>query len=209
MESASRERVRTAPRSWPEFWLAYDAGEWEPETKSILARFLGPGSLFVDVGAWIGPVTLWAVELGARVVALEPDEAARVQLIENVTGLPVEVRPQALAATDGEGFLSNPWELGDSRSRLSASGVPVETISPETLLDGIEPDLVKVDIEGGEIEVLPILAPLCRRRLIPLFVSWHEDWWQEGPSHATRRDWFAGCACEGEWGAFGSLLAIP
>ncbi len=193
---------------WPEFWQLYDEGRWEPESREILARFLTPGSLFVDVGAWVGPMSMWAVGLGASVIAYEPDPVAFEMLVRNVPG--IDARTSALAAYDGKGRLGNPWVLGDSRSRLTDDGMAVQTISPATLLADIEPALLKVDIEGGEIAVLPRLAPLCASRGIPLFVSWHEEWWTAAPREDERRAWFRGfSSCEGRWGDFDTLLAIP
>ena len=47
-------------------------------------RVLRPGDMFVDVGANIGTYTVWAAELGAEVIALEPSADAFARLAENL-----------------------------------------------------------------------------------------------------------------------------
>lgn len=185
-----------------DFWQLYDNGEWEPETREVLARFLKPGAQFCDVGAWIGPVTLWAVELGATVLALEPDPVARKQLRENTYGMPVRINPRALAPSVGYGLLHNRrgW-YGDSMSFLAAEGKRVRTTTPARLLDGYTPDLLKLDIEGGEMSVLPFLLPICRDRQIPVWVSFHHD--------SGYGEWFEGFTVEGSTGAWSQALLIP
>ena len=45
---------------------------------------LGPGSFFVDVGANVGLYSIWALDLGAEVLAVEPGSEAVYRLRENL-----------------------------------------------------------------------------------------------------------------------------
>jgi FkbM family methyltransferase len=207
------ERTPFVDGVW-DFWGSYDRGEWEPGTRDTLERFLEPDDLFVDIGAWIGPVSLWAVGLGARVFAFEPDHIAYPQLQANVPSA-VTMRV-ALGRETGMGRLNNPRDFyGDSQSRLSdVAGYPVQVVSVRHAAMAWErygiPALIKMDIEGGELDVLPALAPYCLAHRVPLFVSWHEDWWQNPVTLDERRAWFEGFSlCEGGWRDFETLLAIP
>lgn len=191
------------------FWAEYHRGEWEPETKAVLERFLKPGALFVDIGAWIGPVTLWALDLGATVVAFEPDPVAYEQLCTNTKGRAVCVQA-ALAPETGTATFAHrhEGEWGDSESRLdpcAPEGITVHTLSPATMLHDLvrTPDLVKLDIEGGELDVLPALLEWrC-----PILVSWHH------PYGVSRKPWFDGYKTEAirgdGWSGFSELLAVP
>lgn len=161
---------------WPHFWDLYHRGVWEPETKALLGRHLRPGSLFVDVGAWIGPVTLWALELGADVIAIEPDPVAREELCRQAPST-VEIWPGAIATTSGTARLAaNPkdgGEYGDSMSRLAVEGHEVATWTLPDVLAGRIPDLVKIDVEGYEIDLCPSLMPWLAERRVPVQVSCH------------------------------------
>ena len=50
----------------------------------VWRRFLQPRDLFIDVGANAGSYTIWAAELGADVIALEPAADTFALLLENI-----------------------------------------------------------------------------------------------------------------------------
>lgn len=208
-----------------DFPALYESGAWEPETKAVLERFLKPGDLFVDVGAWCGPVSLWALDLGAQVLALEPDPKARETLRTNTAGRDIRVLPRALAATAGLAILAADNYFGDSQSRLLYTGeveefhtketLAVMCLTPRQLFQQIQhwyghlPTLIKVDIEGGEAAVMPRLGPLCSLHRIPLLVAWHQDWWPVPVEAGAPEVWFDGMDVTGAVGGWGQSLAVP
>lgn len=167
-----RSRSRPIEERWAEFWSLYEAGRWEPETKALLERVLAPGDLFVDVGAWIGPVTLWALEVGAQVCAIEPDPVACEELRRRVPG-DVEIWAGAVSTDGRPVHLETQYGWGDSMSRVAAEGLEVESWTLPEILGDRRPGLVKVDVEGYEDELLPAIAPWLAEREIPLAVSLH------------------------------------
>jgi FkbM family methyltransferase len=146
------------------FWDTCEKG-WEATTVEVLASRLGPASTFVDVGAWIGPMTLVAAACGARVIAYEPDPAAADELSENVglnPGFDVAVRRAALWTSTGHRELrGGPAGLGESMSSFSGrsgrvGSTTVATIDGRDAAASWPPDaLVKIDVEGGEYRLLP------------------------------------------------------
>src|SRR5665213_105321 len=67
------------------FWNSWERGEFEPETLEAIDRFVVPGTAFVDCGAWLGNVSLWAARIaGTHVVSIEPDPVAASVLRKNV-----------------------------------------------------------------------------------------------------------------------------
>jgi hypothetical protein len=62
------------------FWKSVERGEWEPYTFSVLDRFVTPETTVIDIGAWIGPVTLYAAKTAKHVFAIEPDPVAFKEL---------------------------------------------------------------------------------------------------------------------------------
>ena len=135
---------------------------WEPWTRKLLGSVLSPGDLFLDVGAWIGPVSRWADGLGAQVIAVEPDRRARGELKRVLPGAEVWACAAVTEEADGAdvrlAYLDG--EPGTSEGRLSGEGeLAVKGCSLRTVLMGRKPKLATIDVEGHEEELLPEAAP--------------------------------------------------
>lgn len=170
------------------FWPLLSSGEFEPATVAVLAARLGPGTTFVDVGAWIGPFTLLAAALGARVVAYEPDPMAFASLVRNVALNPtlssrIELHQRAVSARGGTLVLDGGVHgLGNGRSHLSGratAGLAAATVATigatalATVAAHAECTVLKIDIEGGEFAVVPRLARYLRAHRPTLLLSLH------------------------------------
>jgi FkbM family methyltransferase len=139
-----------------EWWaLSARRREWEQPVVDAFVAALRPGDVVYDVGAWIGPYTLLASKLvgpGGRVISFEPDPIARAQLKRNVTlnrAANVQIFPIALSGHNGTARLSG----GGSEAVVSAAGdTEVQTMTlPDFIAKEGVPDVIKVDIEGGEL----------------------------------------------------------
>jgi FkbM family methyltransferase len=144
------------------------AGLYDRRELAELRKLLADGGDVVDVGAHVGMYTVAAaVALGerGRVLALEPNPAARAQLEENLRLNEcgnVIVVDRAAADEAGSGLLHVPTTPDPSFSSLEpgrfAEGepVPVErtTVDAEVERHGLSPVVVKIDVEGGELAVL-------------------------------------------------------
>ena len=144
-------------------------GRYEPQETQLARRLLGPGMTAVDVGANWGYFTLLCahlVESQGRVVALEPHPRLASMLTENVTVnqfAQVEVLQVAAGSARGftpfVGFDDRAGHSGVSRAARSTD-VPEfesESAAVDDLLDERQiacVDLLKVDIEGGELAAL-------------------------------------------------------
>lgn len=169
------------------FWERFARGAWEPATLDTLGRLIDPGTLVLDLGAWVGPTTLYAAARGASVVAVEPDPVAFEQLRHNLGANPdfagrVEMLFGAAAAVGGEVRLGARREAGDSMASvlLAASGTSwgAPAITPLELSERVgrpERLVVKMDIEGAEYDLLPALAPLLATPGCALVVSFHPE----------------------------------
>lgn len=156
-----------------DFWTWFESGTWEPDTFEVLTEFLHPGVTFLDVGAWIGPISLVASRMCDRVVAVEPDPVAHEELYANLALNQihnVDVYEMAVGVTD---FV----DLGrDAEGRFGDSMTSVlYTVDSFTVpaepLEAFVPDncgLIKVDIEGAERWVLDDFDLPC-----PMWLSTH------------------------------------
>lgn len=169
----------------PTFWDRVEAGSWEPATIATIGRLVGPDTVFLDLGAWVGALSLYAAACGARVIAVEADPAARDQLRRNLAVNPdlarrIEVVAKAVAPRPGHVRLGARRKPGDSMSSALLADADTtwtaEAITPEQVAGLIpegSPLAVKLDIEGGEYALLPALAPILARRGAALLVSFH------------------------------------
>jgi FkbM family methyltransferase len=167
------------------FWRLVGQGRWEPRTLEILRQFLTPSSIYVDVGAWIGPLALYAARRARRVYCIEPDYVAYQHLLENIRlNHAVNVLPfnLALAAERGIRRMA-PVEgrLGSTHTSMIVPGNPMEAIDVCCLRwkDWLElagmprVDLLKIDIEGGEFELLPSMREYLEAEKPTLCLSLH------------------------------------
>ncbi|WP_030144602.1 FkbM family methyltransferase [Glycomyces sp. NRRL B-16210] len=118
-------------------------------------QLLRPGDLFVDVGSNVGAYALWAGDLGATVIAVEPSAEAAARLRRNVAlnDFPVSVLQCGLADRRGRMRLTSDR---DTMNHLSRDGSG-EEIAVETLDDVLADRYaagVKIDVEGAERLVL-------------------------------------------------------
>lgn len=151
----------------------YYMGSYERGTLDFMGKMLLPGNHFVDVGANIGLMSLFAARLvgpAGRVSSVEPHPDTRAILKQNV-GLNafqhIEILPYALTAQKGVHtiFADNTLNRGAASLQVpavEAKGITVDTDTfdnqfyqkAEHGTPSKLPQLVKIDVEGFEIQVL-------------------------------------------------------
>lgn len=141
-------------------------------------RILEPGDLFVDIGSNVGSYAIWTADLGADVIAIEPDRDAVLRLRENVAlnNMPIEVEQCALAGERGRMSLTSGL---DTVNHLviggSATGQEVEVRTLDDILGARAAAGVKIDVEGAERLVLDGAAQaLADHRIGVLQLEWNE-----------------------------------
>lgn len=184
-----RGRVLHVSDNQPTFWDKFEVGSWEPETLAAIDRLVTPSSTFIDIGAWVGPTTLWAAFTARRVIALEADPAALKQLHANLAANPelsgrIEVIERALHVKSGSVSMGARRKPGDSMSSIHYGGGSGETtswdakaITPVELagvLAGDDDIVLKMDVEGGEYGLLPVMQPVLGR-VRAAMISFHPE----------------------------------
>ena len=174
-------------------------GTWEPQVTAAFRSLLLPGDVCIDVGANIGYFTLLASRLvGPRghVYALEPSPASHAALgtnldlnaITNVTALCV-----AAGENNGQAILHEaPGRNRGASSILpsaedEATKVTVETRRLDSLVpadDLARARLVKIDVEGYEVEVMRTLEPVFDRGARPAVIVELSPVWSGGNAAA-------------------------
>jgi FkbM family methyltransferase len=142
----------------------YWTGTHERAVQEVFKSVLRPGDVVWDVGAHIGFFSLLASRLvgpSGAVVAFEPVDENRSRLASNLSlsdARNVSVRAEAVGSSNGVGRLqwrgsSLMWTL---RQRdASQLGPVVACIRLDDLARELrQPTLIKIDVEGAELEVL-------------------------------------------------------
>lgn len=141
----------------------------------VWRQALRPGDLFVDVGANVGSYTIWASDLGAEVIALEPAEDTFALLLENIdlNNYQVNAIKAAAGATCGRVRFTNGL---DTVNRVAADGdaeatmVTIDSVIGDRTVAGM-----KIDVEGFEIEVLRGCEhALSEKRIRLIQLEWNE-----------------------------------
>jgi FkbM family methyltransferase len=164
-------RLVIRPREEKFYWT----GVYEPHLQRAIRQLLRPGQTFWDVGAHIGFFALIAsraVGASGQVRCFEPMDDNRERLGRTVAlnGLTnVTISDRAVGGESGHARLyphkrSQMWALEDYHGQGGEGGVPVRVCSLDDLAGELgDPHVVKVDVEGAELEVLRGGVRLLRR----------------------------------------------
>ena len=163
-------------------------GLHEPMVQEALRRTLADGSTFYDVGANLGFMTLVGARIvgpAGRIISIEPEpeNVAAIEANAAVNGIDtITVIAAAAAADTGPveliGVRDTLWtrlaEVGEhplERERLTVPGVRLDDLVYEQGL--APPDVVKIDVEGGELQVLAGMARLLRDQRPTIIAEMH------------------------------------
>lgn len=164
-------RLRLCPHgNRTEAKLLYAPQLWDAEERRFLARHLGAGSVFVDIGANAGAYTYWAARCmqgQGRILAFEPDDEMRARLNFNLRQNAVQgIQVDAVALSDRQGtadFYIDRDQRGRNTLEEAASSeagrevrpVELDTLHARLIASQISHvDALKIDIEGHELPVL-------------------------------------------------------
>jgi len=178
------------------FWR----GEHEPEIQRQIATVASPGDIVYDVGAHLGSLALVAARIvaakgsnaGGRVVAFDADPANVLRLQEHAVRNNLQQALQAvhagvwssattpeIAFRRGKSSLSQGGVEADGQRPVLPGGelihVPVITLDQFAAASDRAPQLIKVDVEGGECEVLRGGSLLLARQRPLLIVEVHHQ----------------------------------
>ena len=148
----------------------YYFGEYEAGTLSVLRNFLHKGDVFLDVGANIGFLSCVVARFvgnGGWVYAVEPHpeiyrilkENIRINKLKNVRCLNIALGAKVSHARiyDNPSVNRGSASLIRPQGVIEESGKEVKVTAIDTLLENKQlrtPTLIKIDVEGFELEVL-------------------------------------------------------
>jgi FkbM family methyltransferase len=175
---------------------------WENDTFVIFDRFLKKNKTFIDVGAWVGTTGMYGSRLSKDIICVEADSDSYRELEMNMKDnceKNYKLINKAIYHIDnihisfGKNRFLNNSQLNDSTSQIYDSNANVnananvnvvETITIKRIIEGYNVNykdisLIKVDIEGGEENILEDLYYIYATYNVPLYVSFHYSWWND------------------------------
>ena len=180
---------------------------WNEAEYEAFYAAVHPGTVALDVGANVGAYALvmgrW-VRPGGRVYAFEPapDAFAGLERHVRLNGLEDTVTPVRAAVAGAAGRAGLRVDGLSGANRLSSpgeGGLEVETMTIDGFCarEGIVPAVIKIDVEGAELEVLRGAEQTIRAAGggLALFVEMHPTRWRE--LGITREDLEAELARQG------------
>lgn len=177
-------------------WERFQSGVWEPETIFVVDEVVEPGSIVVDIGAWVGPVTLYAAHIAGSVYSFEPDPVAFERLSSNVALNPelstkIHLKNYAIGDRSGDVELFSASFGGSASSVFSEKdhktegelGVKkrdkktiVKMLDATQLLEIVDfraVSLIKLDAEGAEFMILPRMKQIIQEFKPTVWLSLH------------------------------------
>ena len=160
---------------------------YEPDVWAHVMSAVTPGSMVVDVGAYVGLYTIALAQRTGRtgrVYSFEPDPRNCAVLRKHVelNNVSDRVVVHQLAIGDKDGFV--PFTAGrDSQSVVGANSSTPETVGMaklDTILASDRLDVLKVDVEGFEENVLrgaEVLLSDNNRKPRTIFIEVHPYNW--------------------------------
>jgi FkbM family methyltransferase len=176
------ERIRVAAR--------YRQLGWNPEEYNAFRAAVRPGATVLDVGANVGAYTLlfarWAGPTG-RVVAFEPapDAAAglRRHIELNELSATVDVQQCAVSYSVGTARFACTEASGANAIVVGESGTDAIEVATVTLdafcsRGRVVPDVIKIDVEGAELDVLKGARQVLAFGGLQVFLELHPASWK-------------------------------
>jgi FkbM family methyltransferase len=176
------------------FGMLFNSIVGENKTFNIIQRYCKKDKALIDIGAWIGPITLFGDAVASHVYAVEPDPVAVNCLKANIAlnngyAEKISLFEGCISGTTGTLTIGNPETFGNSKSSLLFRNAnfehPVESL---TFLDFIKRynidhcSMIKMDVEGAEFLILFTMIECLKQNSPSLLISFHK------PMYGDRAD---------------------
>jgi len=163
---------------------------WESHTYAIFDKFLDKDHTYLDIGAWIGPTVLYGAQIAKTSYCFEPDKLAFLYLINNIKVNP-ELLPNIKSFEFGISDKNKTERFYVGNGSTSMSSVKpnhvnvdssyeillcdMETAVTKAEIDFKQVNFIKIDIEGGEYDLIPSLLEYCKQmnHFPVLYISLH------------------------------------
>ena len=173
--------------------------QWENDTFEIFDKYLSKDKILIDIGGWIGTTSMYGSRKSKQVYSIEADNKSFNDMMINLTTNCINnytLINKAIFNIDnikvkfGRNIHLPNSKMNDSTSQIYSGDITTpeyylaDTITIETIINKYqinvsEISLIKVDISGGEENILNDLFDIHIKYSIPLYISFHHSWWKD------------------------------
>ena len=181
--SRNNYKFNVNPKDYEKFGNNFQMSHGK-NTTDIFDRYIDKNTIYIDIGAWIGPTLFYAAQLAGKSIAIEADPIAFERLNENLSMnskekwyTNISLINKVVSRKSGNIKFGSQSNGGDSMSSLLWAGQnttwEIEAITPEEILS--RSDLksnkvfIKIDIEGGEFTMLDELKEIFAKKMPSYF----------------------------------------
>jgi len=171
---------------------------WEKETFEVFDKYLSKDKIFIDIGGWIGTTAMYGSRKSKHVYSIEADPKSfedmtnnfKINCSKNYTLINKAIFDiDNIKIKFGKNIFLPNSKMNDSTSQIYSDDIVTneyylaETITLENIIKNYqinvsEISLIKVDIEGGEENILNDLFDIHIKYNISLYISFHYIWWK-------------------------------
>jgi hypothetical protein len=141
------------------FWKD-NYSSWNNEMFEIFDKYLSNDKIFIDIGGWIGATSMYCSRKSKHIYAIEADISAFNDMKDNI-----------------KANCENNYTLINKTINNIDNSNTLETIIKNNNIDLSNISLIKVDIKGGEENILNTLYDIHIKYGIPLYISFHYNLW--------------------------------
>ena len=162
-----------------DFWQNAYQNDWENQTFNDILPALDKNKIFIDIGAWQGPISLVAQQYSKQCLCFEPDPDAYKYLAKNIHANNFKNILHENVAVSTEPILNlGADELGGgvtsftkSNNSIQCSTISIQRIFEKYKLTQDDVSVIKIDVEGYECELLK--DPFWKTLNVNLHISLH------------------------------------
>jgi FkbM family methyltransferase len=172
--------VTPSTPSLDNFWQTVYQESWEGNTFYDILPHLSKDKVFIDIGAWQGPISLVAQQFSKQCLCFEPDPYAYDYLVKNVQAngfdniicenVAVSAEPKLNIGADELGGGVTSFTKADNS--IECKTISIQQIFDKYQLTSDDISVIKIDIEGYECELLK--DPFWKTLNVNLHISLHK-----------------------------------
>ena len=157
---------------------------WENASFKVYDKYLSKNNILIEIGGWIGATSMYGCRKSKHVYSIEAETQSfddmTINLKTNCTNNYTLIN-KAIYNTDDVKLKIGKNKILENQSQecYFVDTITIESLIKNYQINPSEIGLIKVDIEGGEENILNDLNDIYTKYKIPIYVSFYHTWWND------------------------------